>query len=129
MAVRQSLLSADDFDRILNDYFGRNVSHTPRTQSVSNITGEESFTEGSATDVFSYFLKRDQPWTFDKASNIEGGDAVLLAKYTDAVEKDDLIAADGETYVVHDVINVPGVFNEDGSVELIYSYCNLFLKS
>jgi hypothetical protein len=127
MVIRSTHLSVKSFDTILNQSFGRNVSHIPRTKAISNISGAESYTEASSQNIYCYFMRMSQAWVWDKASKIEGGSAVLLAKIDDSVQKDDLIEADGVQYVIKDIFNVPGVYNKDGTVELIYSYCNLFL--
>lgn len=123
----QSLLSVTDFDNILNDYFGRTVTHTPRTKSISNISGQESFVDGTPASIKCFFMKYNQPWVFDKVAQIEGGDAILLAKIADSVSKDDLITAEGEKYICQDIINVPGVFDSTTDPTFIYTVVNLFL--
>ena len=126
--MAQSILSVEDFDRILDDYSGRLVSHTPRTTTYDNVTGEESFTDGSSTNIKCHFFKMEQKWWFDKAARIEGGDAQLLSKVADNVQINDKITADGETYYIKDRIRVPGVFDSaSDSPTFVYDYCNLFL--
>jgi len=128
MAVRQSYLSVEDFDSLLTDYAGRNITHTPRTKAKS-FSGKEEFSDGTPASIFCYFLKRHQQWTFDKSAQIEGGDAVLLSKAASGVDKNDKVTADGVVYYIKDIIHVPGVFNDDGTVTMVYSYCNCFLYS
>lgn len=122
----QSYLSVADFTQILNNYAGRTVSLIKRTLSTDNITGEEIFSDGTPANITCYFLKQTQRWEFDKIGKIEGGDAVLLAYYSDGLKKDDKIVADGEEYVIRNIINVPGVFDVTGNPTFVYSYSNLF---
>lgn len=127
MAVRQSHLSVDDFNRILDEYYGRNVSHISRSKTTDNITGGETWTESASTDIYCYCMRMEQKWTYDKRAQIEGGDAVLLSKYADGVKKDDIIEMDGVKYIVKNSYNIPGQYNTDNSVTFVYTYCNLFI--
>lgn len=124
--VRQQVLSRSDFLKILDEYGGRNVTHTPRTATKNNRTGQIEYTEGTAVSIYCYFTKLSQTWTFEGAGKFEGGDALLNAKYTDSVDKDDLIDVDGETYIVKDKLNVVGTYYTDGTVQFAYTTCNLF---
>lgn len=121
------LLTADEFNAILSGWFGRTASLTARTKTTSNISGAETFTTGTPSSITCFFIRASQAWVFDKSGQIENGDAIALTKIADAVKKDDLITAEGLTYVVKDIINVPGQFSSSSSPTFIYSVCNLFL--
>ena len=126
----QNVLTVDDFDRILDDYAGRQVSHIVVTQSTSNISGQETFADAAPVTIKCYFMLTNQQWDFEKAGFLEKGDAVMLAKYADSVGKDDKITADGKTYRVKEAYDVPGVFDSTGSgTAMVYTACNLFLIS
>ena len=116
MTVRQKFLSESDFQKILERFNGRKVEHVSRAKILDSSSGRETFRENSTKTIFCYF---------NSASRTKRGDAVLMAKYSDSVKKDDLIIADGVKYVVRDVNNVPGEYNHDGSVNYVYSMCNL----
>ena len=129
MAI-QKVLTANDFDRILSDYAGRQVTHTPTTKTTSNISGQETLTDGSPVVLKAYFMKKQQNYDFGKYGFTEQGDAVCLAKYADSVAKDDKITVDGEVFRVKERFDVPGVFDSTGSgTSYVYTACNLFLIS
>lgn len=127
--MAQSYLTVNDFDAILDNYSGRLVAHTPRTITPDNLTGDETAADGSTANIKCHFLKREQKWWFDKVAKIEGGHASLLSKTADDVQIDDKIVADGETFLVKDVIKVPGVFDSTSlTPTIVYYFCNLFLE-
>lgn len=126
--MTQSVLSVTDFDRILDNYAGRQVSHIKTTQTVSNLSGQETLTEAEAVTIKSYFMRTNQNWDFAKFGFTEKGDAVVLAKYADSVSKDDIISVEGNKFRIKEAFDVPGVFDSTGSgTSFTYTACNLFL--
>jgi len=124
----QSVLSVNDFDRILDNYTGRQVTHTPVVKTVSNISGQETLTDGTSVTIKAHFMRTNQKWDFEKAGFLEKGDAVLMAKYADNVVKNDTITAGGNDYRVREAYNVPGVYDSMGTgTTYTYTSCNLFL--
>jgi len=126
--MTQKVLTTKDFNQILDNYAGRTISHIPVVQTTSNITGQETLTDGTAVTIKAYFMRTGQSFDFQKAGFLEKGDAVVLAKIVDNVVKDDKITADSRTYRVKEAYNIPGVFDSTGSdTEMTYTSCNLFL--
>ena len=126
--MAQSALSVKEFDSILNNYSGRQVTHTPVVRTTSNISGQETLTDGTAVTIKSHFMRTSQRWDFEKAGFLEKGDAVLMAKYADNVVKNDKITVEGNDYRVREAYNVPGVFSSTGSgTSYTFTSCNLFL--
>ena len=128
----QNILTVAQFDKILNDYAGRNVSRVPVSRTTANITGQEILTNGTTADIKCYFMLTGQNFDYQKAGFLEKGNAVMLAKAADSVKKDDIIIADSKTYRIREAFDVPGVFDTTGSstantVIMVYSACNLFL--
>jgi len=124
----QNVLTVEDFNQILDNYAGRQVTHTPVTQTISNVSGQETLTDGTPGAIKAYFMKYNQTWDYAKAGFLEQGDAVMLAKIADGVKKNDKITADGEDYRVQEAFDVPGVFDSTGSgTTMVYTACNLFL--
>ena len=124
----QNVLTVAGFNRMLDNYAGRQISHTPVTQTTSNISGQETLTDGTAVTIKAYFMRTNQNWDYEKLGFLEKGHAVVLAKYADSVSKNSKITADSHTYRVKEVFNVPGVFDSTGTnTSFIYSACNLFL--
>lgn len=124
----QNVLSVKDFDRMLDNYAGRQISHTSVTQSTSNITGQQTLTEGTAVTLKAYFMRTNQNWDYEKMGFLEKGHAIVLAKYADGVDKNDKITVDGHSYRVQESFDVPGTYDSTGSgTTMVYSACNLFL--
>ena len=84
--------------------YGDDVVRTEITKTTSNIEGDETLTTGSTSTLRAYLSYRTRPWFVDKAGLIEGGDAVMLVKSTDTVNKDDLITHNSITYRVQTII-------------------------
>jgi len=127
--VVQNVLTADDFDRILDDYAGSVVSHTPVTKTTSNKSGKETLSDGTAANIKCYFMRTGQNWDYVKAGFIERGAAVILAKYADSVAMNDKITFKGVVYRVRERFDVPGVFDSTGAnTTYTYTACNLFLE-
>ena len=124
----QSVLSVNDFNRILDNYTGRQITHTPIVKTISNISGQETLTDGTAVSIKAHFMRTSQKWDFEKAGFLEKGDAVLLAKYADSVVKNNKITVEGNNYRVREAYNVPGVYDSTGSgTTYVYTSCSLFL--
>ena len=100
-----NILDVAGFNTFLDTTAGRQISHIPTTQSISNISGQETLTEGSPVTIKCYFLRTNQNWDFEKAGFLEKGDAVGLFKIADNVTKDDLVYADGLSF---DISNIDG---------------------
>jgi hypothetical protein len=126
--MTQSILSVTDFDSILDNYAGQQMSLIKVTQSTSNMYGEETLTDATAANIKAYFMRTGQNWDYSKMGFLEKGDAVALTKYADSVVQNDKITVGSETYRVKEAFNVPGVFNSIGSgPTYVYTACNLFL--
>lgn len=124
----QNVLTVEDFDQILDNYSGRQVSHIPIVKTTSNISGKETLTEGTAVTIKCHFTRTVQNWDYAKAGFFEGGDAVMLSKYADGVVKDDIINVEGNKFRVKEAYNVVGVYDSTGSTtSFVYTSCNLFL--
>ena len=96
----QFVLTESDFIRILDNYAGRQIGHAIVTQTTSNISGQETLTEGNVSSIKAYLMPYKQNWNFEKAGFIEKGDAVLMAKYSDDVEMNDVIYGNGVSYSI-----------------------------
>lgn len=101
--ANQNVLTVNDFDRILDNYAGRQIIHVPVTQTTSNISGEETLTDGTPAEIKAYIMRTGQNWDFEKAGFFEKGDAVALTKYADSVAMNDKIYADGVTVTISNI--------------------------
>ena len=124
----QNVLTVADFDRVLDNYTGRVVSHIPQVKTTSNITGQETLTDGTAVNIKAHIFRTNQNWDFAKAGFLEKGNAVMLSKYADSVGKDDVISMEGDKFRVRESFDVNGVYDSTGSgTSFVYTASNLFL--
>lgn len=124
----QKVLTARDFNRILDSYAGRQLSHIPIVKSISNMTGQETLTEGTAVSIKAYFMRTGQNFDYGKQGFLEKGDAVVLSKYADGVTTNDIIEVEGNKFRIKESFHVPGTYDSTGSgTEFVYTACNLFL--
>ena len=93
-----------DFANVI-DSVGDTVTLTPNTKTTSNISGNEKLTEGTPITFTAYIVRKNRPWFLDKAGLLEGGDAVMNVKGTQAIKKDDEITWQGVPYRVQDVLD------------------------
>ena len=123
----QRILSVADFDWILDNYAGRQLTHTPVTKTASNYTGEETLTNGTPIAIKCYVMKTGQNFNFQEMGFLEKGDMVGLFKIADTVKLNSIITVNGEDYRVKQSFDVPGVFDSTGSGTVyVYTAGNLF---
>lgn len=125
----QRVLNVDDFDWMLDNYFGRELTHTPVTKTDSNYTGEEILTNGTPVGIKCYVMKTSQNWDFKQYGFMEKGDLVGLFKLADLVTLNSIITVNGENFRVRESFDVPGVFDSGGTATYVYTFANLFLIS
>jgi hypothetical protein len=102
--------------------YGDTVTHTPVTKTLSNVTGDETLTDGTGVNINAYIVRKNAPWFLDKAGLIQGGDALMLVSSAITITKDDKITWNSNTYRVQDVL----LRNQIGG-NCAYTLCNLFL--
>ena len=122
-----NILSAADFDSILDSYSGRTISRTQVTITTSNITGEETLVDGTTDTVKCHVMKTGQSFDFKNMGFMEQGDSVGLFKIADAIDVNHKVTINSEVFRVKEKYDVPGVFTPTGTSTLIYSVCNMFL--
>jgi len=117
----QKAFTVKDFDFILDNYAGRQLTHTPYTKTTSNYTGEETLTAGTAVSIKCYVMKTGQRFDFKQYGFLEKGDMVGLFKIADSVTLNSLITVNGEKYRVKESFDVPGTFDSTGT-GTVYTY-------
>ena len=124
----QNVFTSQDFNSLLDNYFGREISYYPVVQTLSNITGEETLTEGAEERIKVHFVRYNQSYTYEKAGFKQHGDAIMLSKVSDAVQVNDVVIVDSIKYRVKERFDVPGVFDSTGTgTLLVYTAVNLFI--
>lgn len=127
--VIQSLMTAVDFERILDDYCGRTLSHTPVTQTTSNITGEETLADGTPINIKCYVMKTGQTFNYKEWGLMEQGDMVGLFKVADSVQINSKVTVNGEVFRVKEKYDVPAVFDSSSTATYIYTVCSMVMIS
>lgn len=110
------------FSNIIDKY-GDTVIVSFNSTRYDNLSGHEVFTVSSTASVTAYIVRKNRPWQFDKAGEIEGGDAVMLVKPDQTINKNDVVTWNSNDYYVETVLNRDQI---GGNVA--YKACNLFLK-
>lgn len=107
----------DDFNQILAD-FTRTVSYKVVTKTVDAVTGDETSTYATASDVSLVFFKEDTRYIFDKEGLLQVGDAYIMAPTTTGIKRYDQFTVDGFTYYVENIVRryVAGVAMMDYGV-------------
>ena len=84
--------------------FAKTISRTPVTKTTSNLTGDETLTEGASADISGAFFRKEDAYKLGNFGLLEGADAVLLVLPTVTINKDDKLTYDSVDYRVDDVI-------------------------
>lgn len=113
-----------NFDIVKNliDKYGSDVIITPVTKTISNISGDESLNESNSYEIKAYISRRTTSWNVDEAGLIKGGDAVMITKPEDNIQKDYVITWNDRKYRVQDVID-----RDQGGGRIMFRTSNLFL--
>ena len=82
----------------------KSVVRTPVTKTTSNVTGDETLTDGTDETISVTFFRRETNWAMENPGLIEGADAIMLFVSTQTMNKDDKITYDSETYRVDKVV-------------------------
>ena len=90
---------------LLIDNFAKTISRTPVTKTTSNISGDETLTDGTAANINGAFFRREDAWAQDKEGLFQGADAVLMVKEGVTINKDDKLTYDSESYRVKSVVD------------------------
>ncbi len=89
------LITPTQFQNSFLNKVGRYIVHVPVTKTYDNDYGQETLTDGTPEVIHAIFMRMSQKWTFDKMSDIEGGDAYVLVKGEVNLNHDDYIYAEG----------------------------------
>jgi hypothetical protein len=111
------------FDNIITKY-GDDVTRIPVTKTTSNQSGDETLTDGTSSSIRVYIVRTARPYTQTKDGLVENGDATMLVKRDQTVNKNDKITWQGNTYRIQTVLD-----RDQLGGNIAYKYCKLFLMS
>ncbi len=89
---------------LMIENFGKVISRTPITKTESNISGDETLTEGTAANITGAFFRAEDAWSQDKEALFQGADAVILIKNSVTLNKNDKLTFSGEDYRVDSMV-------------------------
>jgi hypothetical protein len=93
----------DPFYEMLEN-FAKTISRTPVTKTESNVSGDETLTEGTPANISGCFYRREDVYDPEKYGLLQNADAILLVKDTVTIVKDDKITYDSEDYRIDKVV-------------------------
>ncbi len=97
--------SKSSFDSHTFENFKKTVTRTPVTKTTSNITGNETLTDGTPDATYECILYRQEDdWAQDKPGLFQGADVVIIIKTSQTINKNDKIGYSGETYRIDKVV-------------------------
>jgi len=103
------------------DNFAKTISRTPVTKTTSNISGEETLTDGTAANISGAFFRKEDAWSQGKEGLFQGADAIIMIKSDVSLNLNDLLTYDSQDYRV---INDPITRRLGTTVFYIMARCN-----
>ena len=88
---------------------GETATRTPVTKTISNTYGDETLTEGTAETIDCYVsldFKKTNRYFVSKEGEVEAGDAFILVKSTQTLNKNDIIEHNDRKYRVADIYEI-----------------------
>lgn len=79
-------------------FFEKNLTYTPVTKTISNVSGDETFSDGTSSTIKGVFFRQEDVLEAKKQGLFNGADAVLLVKTSVTINYNDKITFDGEDY-------------------------------
>ena len=86
------------------DNFSKTIVLTPNTKTISNISGNETLTESTSSNIAGAFYRKEDSYVQSNPGLIDNADAVILVKTSVTINKNDKITYDEEDYRVEKVI-------------------------
>lgn len=85
------------------DNMSKTLSHTPVTKTTSNLTGDETLTDGTPVNIQGAFFKKESLWAQKNIGLLNGADGILIVKPDVTLTKNDKVTWDGEIYRIDSV--------------------------
>jgi hypothetical protein len=104
------------------DIFSKDITYTHCAKTTSNVTGDETLTPGVSSTIRGALFKTKDWWVQDKIGLITEAENLAIFKMSvTSIDKDDLLAYDGETW------RVQNIHTRYYNGIAIYQVCDLFL--
>ena len=95
-------VSNSDFTEILSD-MGTTLSYKICTRTQDAMTGEETTTFATASNVTAIFFLNDTRYVWDKEGLLEVGDAYIIAPTSTGIKRYDQFTVGGDTFYIENV--------------------------
>lgn len=102
--------------------FGKTVTRTPVTKTLTSFSGDEILTEGTSENIECAFFVSKDKYIQDKPGLIQDADAVIIVYPAQTLNKNDKFTYDSENYRVMD-----DIFERRLGGTLMYKYARLKL--
>lgn len=105
MTVYKQIKDAVETFYTKTNWAGLTVERTPITKSTSNLYSDESLVEGKSESIDCYFTldyKKLNRYFISEEGEVLSGDAFMLVKATQEINKNDIITYDNNKYRVSD---------------------------
>ena len=109
MSMNKQIKDAVDNFYTSSTWSGATVTRTPVTKTISNLRGDETLSEGTSENIVCYFsldFKKTNRFFISNEGEVESGDAFILVRSTQTLNKNDIITANSRKYRVADIYNV-----------------------
>jgi len=83
--------------------FSKTLSRTPITKTTSNMSGNETLTEGTAVSIAGALYRKESTWGQANPGLFEGADAILLILPSVVLNKNDIVSYNSENFRVQKV--------------------------
>ena len=113
-------VTANDFVNFPLADFGVTVSRTPVTKTTG-FNGDETLTDGTPENITAILMRRTDKWSMKAEGLRLDADGYVMVAPSQALNRDDKITYDGETYRIGDVIKR----SKPATVD-IYKFANIF---
>lgn len=84
--------------------FAKSITYTPVTKSTSNLTGDETLTDGTPSTISGAFYRKEDSFMQDKFALLDNADAILIVAPTVTLSKNDKVTYDSQTYRIDKVV-------------------------
>lgn len=95
-------INANAFQGMITD-FSKSLTYTPRTEVLDNITGDNTFTNGTPATIAGSLFRQEDKWVVGKGYELQGADAILLILPSVSVTRNSLITYDSQDYRIESI--------------------------
>lgn len=96
-------ITAAPFQEMITN-FSKTISRTPVTVTNSNLSGSETFSDGTPANISGAFFRKEDEYFHKNFGELQNADAVLMVLPSVTINKNDKLTYDSEDYRVEKVV-------------------------